>query len=148
MLHITLYNNENSGEVLDKRLIKIADKEVSQYNDMAIETPILILSDLEADTLSQLNYVYIEEFDRYYDCVPILLNEGMYQLTCEVDPLMSFKNEILNLNVIVDKNEYEVNPYIDDGSYMVEERQRVETIEFPLGFNDYGSHILITAGGA
>lgn len=147
MLHITLYNNENSGEVLDKRLIKISDKEVSQYNDMAIETPILILSDLEADTLSQLNYVYIEEFDRYYDCVPILLNEGMYQLTCEVDPLMSFKDEILKLDAIVNKNQYESNMYYDDGSFKTESRENIQIVNFSAGFNDTGRFILIAAGG-
>lgn len=147
MLHIILYNNESSGEVLDKRLTKISEKEVSQYNDMAIETPILILSDLDADTLSQLNYVYIEEFGRYYDCVPILLNEGMCQLTCEVEPLMSFKDKILKLDAIVNKNQYESNMYYDDGSFKTESRENIQIVNFSAGFNDTGRFILIAAGG-
>lgn len=147
MLHVTLYNNENSGEVLNKKLTKIADKTVSQYNDMAIETPILVLSDLDAETLSGLNYVYVEEFGRYYDCVPILLNEGMYQLNCDVDPLMSFKDGILKLDAIVNKNQYESNMYYDDGSFKTEARENIQLINFSGGFNDTGRFILIAAGG-
>ena len=147
MLHITLYNNENSGEVMHKKLNKIADREVAQYNDMAIETPILILSGLDADTLSQLNYVYIDEFDRYYDCLPILLSDGNYQLTCEVDPLMSFKDEILKLDAIVNKNQYESNMYYDDGSFKTESRENIQVVNFSGGFNDTGRFILIAAGG-
>ena len=148
MLHVTLYNNKSSGEVLHKDLSEIATKNISQYDAMAIETPQLILSGATAETLKDLNYLYIEEFGRYYNCVPVLLNDGNYALNCEVDPLMSFADDILNLNVIVNKNEYEINPYIDDGSYLVEERQKIEVLTFPYGFNDSGSHILITAGGA
>lgn len=147
MLHITLYNNENSGEVMHKKLNKIADREVAQYNDMAIETPILILSGIDADTLSQLNYVYIEEFDRYYDCLPILLSDGNYQLTCEVDPLMSFSDDILRLDAIVNKNQYESNMYYDDGSFKTESRENIQVVNFSSGFNDTGRFILIAAGG-
>lgn len=147
MLNITLYNNKSSGEVLNKNLEIIDHRSISQYDIMSVENPQLILSGDDVDVVQQTNYVYIDDLKRYYNCVPVLLNDSNYALNCDVDPLMSFADEILNLNVIVDKNEYEVNPYIDDGSYMVEERQRIETLDFPLGFNDYGSHILITAGG-
>lgn len=148
MLHVILYNNKSSGEVMKKDLDAIAEKAIAQYDIMSVENPQLIVSGQDVDDVRKTNYLYINELHRYYNCVPVLLNDSNYALNCEVDPLMSFSEDILNLNVIVDKNEYEVNPYIDDGSYLVEERQRVETIEYPLGFNDYGSHILITAGGA
>lgn len=148
MLNVTLYNNKSSSEVLYKSLDTIANKAISQYDIMSVESPQLILSGSSVEDVGNINYLYIEELGRYYNCVPVLLSDGNYALNCEVDPLTSFRDEILNLNVIVDKNEYEVNPYIDDGSYMVEERQRIETLDFPLGFNDYGTHILITAGGA
>lgn len=148
MLNVSLYNNTSSGEVLNKNLTHIADKVIAQYDVMNVETPQLICSGEGIANVKQINYVYIDELKRYYYCVPVLLSDSNYALNCEVDALMSFANEILNLQVIVDKNEYEVNPYIDDGSYVVEERQKIETLSFPLGFNDSGSHILITAGGS
>ena len=148
MLHIGIYNNNSSDEVLNKDLTLIAEKSIAQYDIMNVETPQLIISGEDVDDVRQINYVYISELKRFYNCVPVLLNDTNYALNCDVDVLMSFADEILNLNVIVDKNEYEINPYIDDGSYLVEERQKIETLSFPYGFNDSGSHILITAGGA
>ena len=147
MLNVILYNNTSANEVLKKDLTKIAEKQISQYDVMNVETPQLMCSGEGISNVKQINYVYIEELKRFYYCVPVLLSDSNYALNCEVDALSSFADEILNLQVIVDKNEYEVNPYIDDGSYIVEERQKIETLSFPLGFNDSGSHILITAGG-
>lgn len=144
---IQLYSNNSSDEVLHKDITLIKSVDAEPYSDISIEDPILILSDISKEVLSDVNYVYIPNLKRYYNCEITLASNGIYYAHCNVDPLMSFKDVILNLNVIVNKNEYEVNPYIDDGSYLVEERQKVETLDFPLGFNDHGTHILITAGG-
>ena len=104
MLHIKLYNNKSSGEVLKKDLSLIAEKTITQYDIMAIENPTLILSGENTEILSNMNYVFIEEFRRYYDATAILLHDGNYQLMLTVDPLMSFADEILNLRAIVYKN--------------------------------------------
>lgn len=147
MLHIILYNNNSSGEVLNKNLTQIAVKEVSQYTAMAIESPVLILSGESINVLDNVNYVYIEEFARFYNAVPIALSDGNYQLNCEVDVLMSHKSKLLELEVIVDKNQYESNMYLDDGSFITESRENIQIINYSGGFNDYGTHILIAAGG-
>ena len=147
MLHAILYNNASSGEVLKKDLSKIADKTIVQYDTMAIESPTLILSGEDAGDLRQLNYLYINEFDRFYDCVPVLLHDGNYQLNCVVDPLMSFADEILTLEAIVDKNQYDSNMYLNDGSFITESRENIEIVNFSQGFDDSGRFILIAAGG-
>ena len=63
--------------------------------------------------------------------------------------LESFKNNILNLDCIVDKQEKEIasNKYINDGSFVTTSKQFNRMIEFPNGFNEKGSYILICAGG-
>ena len=61
---------------------------------------------------------------------------------------MSFRADISDLNVVVDKQSMPTNgnEYIDDGS-LVSENVMFQTIyEFPGGFNDTGEYILITAG--
>lgn len=136
MLHAILYNNASSGEVLKKDLSKIAEKTIVQYDAMAIESPTLILSGEDAGDLRQLNYLYINEFDRFYDCTPILLHDGNYQLNCVVDPLMSFADEILTLEAIVDKNQYDSNMYLNDGSFITESRENIEIVNFTQGFSD------------
>lgn len=146
-MRVILYDNGSSDEVMSKLLTEITELDIEPYNDLDIESPTLILSDMEISDLDRCNYCYIEEFERYYFCTPTLGNNGIYTLICNIDPLMSLKDEILNLKVIVDKNEYEINPYLNDGSYITEEREKIEVLNYPDGFNDTGRYILITAGG-
>ena len=147
-MNVRLYDNKSGAEVMSKVLEEITTlNDVEAYNELELIDPTLILSDLSFTDLDKCNYCYIEEFNRYYFCVPTLGNNGIYTLICHIDPLMSFSDEILNLNVIVDKNEYDINPYLNDGSYIIEEREKVEVLNFSDGFNDTGRYILITAGG-
>lgn len=96
------------------------------------------------------NYMYIEEFNRYYyidDIVSIRTN--VWTIKASVDVLMSFKTDILKSSAIIDKVETEsvANLYLDDGSFVMDTRKYNEIKEFPNGFNDSGSYILICAGG-
>ena len=66
----------------------------------------------------------------------------------DVDVLMSFKNDILQLTAVVDKqSEVDVgNEYIDDSSLVTENIMFKTVYNFSSGFNDTGEYILITAG--
>lgn len=146
-MRVILYDNGSSDEVLNKELTEIVSADTEPYNEVDIINPTFILSDMEIENIDRCNYCYVEELGRYYFCTPTLGNNGIYTLICNIDVLMSFKDEILSLNVIVDKNEYQINPYLNDGSYVTEEREKIEVLNYAYGFNDSGSYILITAGG-
>ena len=60
---------------------------------------------------------------------------------------MSYKDEILNLDCIVNKQENNSTPYINDNSRIYENRNFTSIINFRNGFDDDGNFILITAGG-
>lgn len=147
-MNIVLYDNQSSVETMYKRLVEIGTHDAEPYGELDIVKPVLILSGENVESMIDANYIYIEEFRRYYFASIVLGNNGMYTAICEVDPLMSFTDEILNTEVIVIKNEYQVNRYLNDGSYVTEERERTEILNYPRGFNDTGRYILITAGGA
>lgn len=96
------------------------------------------------------NYMYIEKFGRYYyidDIVSVANNR--WEIHASVDVLFSFMSDIYNMTAIVDKSENGniSNLYLDDGSYVMDTRKYNKTVEFPSGFNDNGSYILICAGG-
>lgn len=98
----------------------------------------------------QYNYMYIEEFDRYYFIEEISsIRTNIWTIKGTVDVLMSFKNDILRSSAIIDKveNELAANLYLDDGSFVMDTRKYNEVKEFPNGFNDSGTYILICAGG-
>lgn len=96
------------------------------------------------------NYMYIEEFNRYYYIEDITsVSEKRWIITANVDVLYSFMNDILNTTAIIEKTENEVtgNLYLDDGSFVMDSRKYNQVKEFSNGFNENGSYILICAGG-
>lgn len=96
------------------------------------------------------NYMYISEFNRWYfiDDISTIVT-GIWSISATVDVLMSFMNDILISEAIIDKveNEETANLYLDDGSFVMDSRKYNEIIEFPDGLNETGSYILICAGG-
>lgn len=95
------------------------------------------------------NYAYVPDLQRYYIVTDrTAFRDGLWDISFEVDVLMSFRGDIGKLQVIVDKQTMSENgdEYIDDGS-LVADNVTFQTIyKFQNGFNDYGEYILITAG--
>ena len=101
-------------------------------------------------TLYDYNYMYIDEFKRWYFIDDIrLINATMWEIIASVDVLFSFMSDIKSSRGVVDKYEKQeiANVYFDDGSFIMDTRKDVEVKMFPNGLNETGSYILICAGG-
>lgn len=148
-MNIKLCSSTSEIVAINKDISIIDDVSATIKGALSVENPVLILQ-YKSDIQSNVNYVYIPEYNRYYFVTDIInLTGGRYELHCKVDVLMSFKDNILNLSCIVDKQSSKdnANMYLDDGSFVVQSKEFVDTINFPNGFNDNGEFILITAGG-
>ena len=148
-MNIKLWSSASEVVAVNKDISVIDDVSATIKGALSVENPVLILQ-YKSDIQSNVNYVYIPEYNRYYFVTDIInLTGGRYELHCKVDVLMSFKDNILNLSCIVDKQSSKdnANMYLDDGSFVVQSKEFVDTINFPNGFNDNGEFILITAGG-
>ena len=148
-MNIKLCSSVSEIVAINKVVSIIDDVSATIKGALSVENPVLILQ-YKSDIQSNVNYVYIPEYNRYYFVTDIInLTGGRYELHCKVDVLMSFKDNILNLSCIVDKQSSKdnANMYLDDGSFVVQSKEFVDTINFPRGFNDNGEFILITAGG-
>ena len=142
----TLYINQCDPEMINKDdyLSEVYDTTITIKDVCSMTDPVIIL---DSDTiLLSCNYMKLGAF-YYYITVEALPGGSRYRIVGKRDPLTSFKNDILMLNCIVDKQQYEQNMYINDGSFIVEEREAVQVVNFSYGFNDSGSFILIAAGG-
>lgn len=145
-MDVVFYYNQSDDRKINKVLV-LGETFVGSLRDsVSIMNPVIRFE--KADIL-RYNYAYIPEFQRYYAITNIVAyREGIFDVSMDVDVLMSFRNDINNFNVIVDKQSMPVNgdEYIDDGS-LVSENVMFKTIyDFPNGFNDTGEYILITAG--
>lgn len=148
-MKIKLCSSTSEIVAINKVISIIDEVSATIKGALSVENPVLILQ-YKSDIQSNVNYVYIPEYNRYYFVTDIInLTGGRYELHCKVDVLMSFKDYILNLSCIVDKQSSKdnANMYLDDGSFVVQSKEFVNTINFPRGFNDNGEFILITAGG-
>ena len=147
-MEIKLYKNLSENNVIGKSLAQIKSVECNLKNDVSIINPTLVLA-YTANILNS-NYCFIPKFNRYYfidEIVPITGDRCIVK--CRVDVLESFKEDIKSLTVILDKAQsiYKSNKYLDDGSFIVENKDFNTIHNFPNGFNEEGTFILICAGG-
>lgn len=147
-MEIKLYKNLSENNVIGKTLTQIKSVEANLKNDVSVINPTLILS--YTSNILDSNYCFIPKFNRYYfidEIVPITGDRCIVK--CRVDVLESFKEDIKSLTVILDKSQsiYKSNKYLDDGSFVVENKDFNTIHNFPNGFNDEGTFILICAGG-
>lgn len=143
---IKFYNTASENAAVNKILFNEVTYYIVFKEDTSVDNPIIVI-DSEID-LSNYNYAYIPSLNRYYykgECV--LLTGGYYELQLHSDPLMSFKEGVLNIEGIIDKAEAGGNLYINDGSWKTQSNEFIEIKNFSNGFNDSGEFILITAGG-
>jgi len=91
-MNVTFYNNLSNYNVVNKRLEKINTLSFTFKENSNIINPSLILKNYEGG-----NYCYIDELERYYYVKDIdLLGNGLFKINCEIDVLMSYKEDIIN----------------------------------------------------
>jgi hypothetical protein len=145
-MDIKLYYNSSDNRYINKILIDEFSISGTLREETSIINPIIIIKNAEP---IRYNYAYIPQFKRYYYINNIeSIRNGIWKLYFEVDPLMSFKTDILALKVVVNKQSLAKNgdEYIDDGSLVIDNLLFKTVYNFSNGFNNTGEYILITAG--
>lgn len=145
-MEVQFFYNQSDDRVINKVLIIGETFEGSPRDEVSIMNPVIRF---ESDEILRYNYAYIPSYQRYYSIVDrTIFRDGVWDVTFAVDVLMSFRRDIMALNVVVDKQSMERNgdEFIDDGSLVTENVMFQTVYNFPNGFNDTGEYILITAG--
>lgn len=148
-MDVTLCNNASESNIINKTITDIKQVSCVVKGNLSVMDPILLLA-YDGTVDPDINYMKIPDLNRCYFITDIInLTGGRFEIRGKVDVLESFKAGILGLSVIIDKQEgpSESNMYLDDGSYMVENKEFNNVINFPSGFNATGEYVLITAGG-
>lgn len=143
ILYINSHEDININK--DMYLEEIYKCDITIKDTCDIVTPEIIITPGNTN-IDDANYMKLGQY-YYFIRLQKMSGGNRYKIIGRRDALTSFKDYILSLDVIVDKNEYQVNRYLDDGSYITEQRANIEILNYPLGFEDSGRYILITAGG-
>ncbi|MBR2705445.1 MAG: discoidin domain-containing protein [Clostridia bacterium] len=94
--------------------------------------------------LDDCNYVHINNY--YYYIVDRTYSKNRVIFQLKPDLLMTFKNDILNLGVILARQEHEFNTYLKDTEQAILTKRVVDTREAEHGFNTTDTFILATCG--
>lgn len=146
-MNITFYINSEPKNKINKTPT-VTDSFSGYLRDTcSIIEPVVMI---ETDSMPQGNYIYIDDFSRYYFIENITsIRTGLWEIKAFIDPLKSFAASILTQTVILqDTGAAGVNKYVNNDTYVSSVKQKTDIINFPSGLNDSGEFILITAGGA
>ena len=119
LVTINLYGNFSDKNVLYKDIRLVKSVEGIFRDDVSLLEPSIIL-EIDMATLSNINYIYIPIFNRYYYITEsVIIRKNLVELNCYIDVLMSYNNYIMNQTALVDRSYNNGDKYIDDNNIVV-----------------------------
>jgi hypothetical protein len=145
-MEIVLYVTGSESNALDKVLQNSYELQGSLRSESSIINPTFLV---QANNITQYNYCFIPDFNRYYFITDIVsIRTNLWRVSCRVDVLMSFKTQILNLDVTIsDATAPDIETYKNGEQWQALVKTKTDVINFPNGLLDNGEYILITSGG-
>ena len=146
--NIVIQTSSSEKNRLDKTLTDIATLTGTLRQDTSIIDPVF---QIEGDLSSYVNanYCTVATFGRSYFINNIRsLRNNLFEISCHVDVLSSFKTQIRAKKAILKKSENNWNLYLNDGSLQAEHRPEIITSRFSNGDALAGSwsYVLLIAG--
>ena len=148
-MKVQFFATDSPKNKLYKNIRPIAEKDVKWKSETQITSPTIQLK--YDETLLSSNYCYIEDFGRYYFINDIKLGMGnILEVSCSVDVLMSYADDIANISTIIDRQEYVFSPYFVDNQLLTRcERTVVKKNIGSIPTNGgYKIVLTVTNGGA
>lgn len=145
-MEVQFFYNQSDNRQINKQLVEGITIQGEVRDSASIMTPTIRF---ESADVIRYNYCYIPDFQRYYSFTDITaFRNDVYDISMTVDVLMSFRNDIMRLACIVDKQGEVVNgdEYIDDSSLVTDNLMFNTVYNFPNGFLEKPELVLITAG--
>lgn len=145
-MEIVLYVTGSEQNAIRKTLQNELELTGSLRGESSVTNPSFLI---EIANPSQYNYCFIPDFNRYYYITDIIsVRTNLWRIMCDVDVLMSYQAQILNLDVIVsDDSLPDTETYMAGEQWQTLVKTKTDVINFPSGLLDTGEYILITSGG-
>lgn len=145
-MDITFYINNSEKNKISKNLTNNTHISGTLRNETGVMNPVILIHSVNP---TKFNYVYIPEFNRYYFITDMVsIRTDIWQIKLHVDVLMSFKDSLKNVKVILNDSEVEgADNYLTGEQWVTNVKDTTNIVNFPNGLLDNGEYILITAGG-
>ena len=135
-MNIQFYQNKSDDRVVSKSLDPISTLSACEIKeDCSILNPVFLVSG-SVSSFADVNYCYVPDFLRYYYITDIkTAGNGMTEISCRVDVLMSFSAAFLERDAIVARNQGEFNLMLDDSEFRLYADPHILTKAFSSGFS-------------
>lgn len=140
--------NSSPVEKIGKNLTEGLSFSVDLKAGTSVLKPVLLLASPAANPLYGYNYMYIQEFGRYYfiDDIKSVRN-NMWEISAHVDVLETYRTQILANSAVIKRQQNLYNLYLDDPEFKTYNNSRVQTKRFPVNlFNKNLSYMLVING--
>lgn len=135
-MKITLYKNYSDSNEANKELVIIKETTGTIKEDCSILDPVIVMKNFTE--LPTANYLYIDEFKRYYFIKDIvILSNGYSTISCHSDILSNALPYLLKLDAVIARQEFIYNPDLNDASIPVLQNEKTQYKRFPGEFNNF-----------
>ena len=141
---IVLMNNQEELNKISKNPTTVMTLSGTLREETDIVNPAI---NIEYDgTLTNVNYMYIAEFHRYYFITKVeSVRTGLWRIYGHCDVLKTYAEAILATPCVVARNESTFNLMLNDSFFKVYANPRLQVINFPNKFEGY-SYVLVMKG--
>ena len=96
------------------------------------------------------NYAHLLEYNLYFyaKILPSNIGNNHNILHLELDPLMTYKDQILNLDCIIKRNTNKYNLYVEDDELQTLKKTQIQTKAFKHTFVPYTSTVITLVGSS
>lgn len=145
-LTVTLYNSSSPVEKIGKTLTSGGTYSCSLKDTTSILNPVLIIR--TSDPVYNYNYLYIQEFGRYYFINDIKsVNNNVWEISAHVDVLETYKTAILANSAVIRRQTNKYNTYLNDPEWKTYAYEQIAAFKFPnTPFSKDLKYILTVAG--
>lgn len=153
---LKLFKTKSAPNVVSKSLSEVvAFDEVIFKEDTSLLNPTVIINGVSnsstytIEDIGKCNYFSIPKVGRYYFITDIvMLHGGRVAISGKVDPLMSFKTDILSSTQLIVRQEKKTNNYLIDTEIPLSSKKQIIEHEFGDAIRDSGYYIIAINGGS
>lgn len=142
--NITFMNNQEELNKITKRPSSVMTLTGHLREETNIVNPVINIE--YEGTLTNVNYMWIPEFHRYYFITKIeSVRTGLWRVYAHCDVLKTYAEGILGTPCVVARNEKQYNLMLNDSYFKVYANPRLQVANFPNKFSGY-SYVLVMKG--
>lgn len=135
-MNIILYYSPDERSKLNKltNLVRKASIVGNFRSSVSVTNPVVVLEAYRTPAIMtrilESNYVYIEDLKRYYFITDItIMTNNIISLSLKADVLTTYKDSIMNLQGIIERNENTFDVNLNDSELPIKEGREIYYIE-------------------